>query len=73
MNQELRKDYNKSYYLKNKKEILQKACKKIQCEFCQRFVISNNFHNHQTTDICKRRQHQIFENKKRLSMFNEII
>ncbi len=65
MNQESRKDYNKSYYMKHKETILEKACKKVQCEFCGRYVISNNFNKHTTTDICKRHQLKQIEMKKR--------
>lgn len=66
-----RKEYNKMYYQKNKEQILERACKKMQCEFCQRSVIAYNFQKHQNTDICRRRQQQSHERKKRLNLFSD--
>ena len=66
MNKELRKEYNKNYYLKNKSIIIGKGCTKIQCEFCDRLVIKNNLLKHQTLPICMRKSELKKENKKRL-------
>lgn len=49
-----RKEYNKNYYTNNKSKILEKACEKIECEFCHRKVIKNNLKKHYTSAICKR-------------------
>ena len=50
-----RQNYNKYYYEKNKETILQKACEKVECEFCKRKVIKNNLISHYKSDICKRK------------------
>lgn len=54
MNNEQRKIYNKSYYLKNKEKILKTALTKQTCEFCNRSIIKNNMQIHQSLKICKR-------------------
>ncbi len=66
MNQDQRKEYNKTYYLKNKTVIIGKGCTKVKCEFCDRLVIKNNLLKHQTLPICKRKADLKKENKKRL-------
>jgi hypothetical protein len=43
MDQEQRKEYNKKYYETNKSKIIEKATTKIECEFCKRSVIKNNY------------------------------
>ena len=65
------KEYNKQYYAKNKTEILRKLSEKIKCEFCDRTVIKNNFHKHQKSDICKRKQQEKINRLKRLNLANE--
>jgi hypothetical protein len=65
------KEYNKQYYAKNKDEILRKLNSKVQCEFCDRTVIKNNFHKHQKSDICKRKQEEKINRLKRLNLANE--
>jgi hypothetical protein len=56
MDAEKRKAYNKEYYNKNRVQILDKALKKVECEFCKKSVISYNILKHQQTSICKRRE-----------------
>ena len=54
MNNEQRKQYNKDYYIKNKEKILKNALTKQTCKFCNRSIIKNNMHIHQSLNICKR-------------------
>jgi hypothetical protein len=63
MNQEIRKDYNRVYYEKNKIKILEKHAVKVQCEFCLRKT--TNLNKHQKTPICARFQLKNIEMKKR--------
>ena len=56
MTPEERKEYNKNYYSLKKNEILGKACEKIQCEICKRFVIRNNMIKHYKSNLCKNKQ-----------------
>ena len=56
MNEDMRKAYNSLYYKRNKKEILEKATTKIQCQFCSRIVSNNNLQKHYTLPICKNTQ-----------------
>ena len=59
MTPEERKEYNKTYYINNKKTILDKACKKVECHYCKRQVIQNNLLNHYETTICARKREQL--------------
>jgi hypothetical protein len=56
MTPEERKEYNKNYYSLKKNEILGKACEKIQCEICSRYVIRNNMIKHYKSNLCKNKQ-----------------
>lgn len=67
MDLEMRKNYNKSYYQTNRNKILQKACTKMTCEFCQRKVISNNLLKHQKTALCKNYEKLRLEREKRIN------
>jgi hypothetical protein len=55
MDVEIRKQYNKSYYQKNREKLLENACKKVECEFCKRTVSNVNLLKHYTLPICKRK------------------
>jgi hypothetical protein len=55
MTPEQRKVYYKSYYLANKTNILEKACTKVECEYCHRKVIKNNILKHYLLPICIRK------------------
>ena len=50
------KDYNKDYYAKNKKVILEKLLTKVECPLCKRQVNHQNLFKHQKTNLCKSRQ-----------------
>ena len=56
MNSEMRQAYNSLYYKRNKKEILERATTKIQCQFCNRVVSNINLQKHYTLPICKNTQ-----------------
>ena len=56
MDPDMRKAYNSLYYKRNKKEILEKATTKIQCQFCSRIVSNNNLQKHYTLPICTNTQ-----------------
>ena len=56
MNQEMRQAYNSLYYKRNKKEILEKATTKVNCQFCNRVVSNNNLQKHYTLPICTKTQ-----------------
>jgi hypothetical protein len=68
MNPEVRKEYNKKYYTENKEAILEKALKKVECQFCLKQVIQNNISKHQQTKLCKNRQEKNKINKERSEM-----
>lgn len=68
MNSEERKEYNKKYYASKKAQILEKACTKVQCQFCQRFVIQNGLARHQETPICNRYQQKLIKQQERLAL-----
>lgn len=61
VNKEEQKNYNKTYYEKNKDIIIEKACKKVQCEFCLRTVIKNNLLNHYKSKLCLRKSELLKE------------
>jgi hypothetical protein len=50
-----RKEYNKLYYERNKESIIQKACQKVECQFCKRQVIAYNLLKHYELPICRRK------------------
>ena len=50
-----RKVYYKNYYQTNKTIILEKACTKVECEYCHRKVIKNNILKHYSLPICLRK------------------
>ena len=56
MDQEMRKNYNKQYYEKNKNKILEKLTSKVNCEFCNRTVSYANLAKHYVLPICKATQ-----------------
>ena len=66
MTPEERKNYNKTYYEKNKLNILTKACTKVECQFCQRKVSAYNLIKHYTLPICKRKSEQNLLFKQRI-------
>ncbi len=55
MTPEQRREYNRKYYDEHREGILEKALKKVKCEFCGRNVIKNNIFLHYKLPICKRR------------------
>jgi hypothetical protein len=71
MTNEERKEYNKIYYNKYKDVILEKALRKVKCEFCERNVIYNNYNKHIKTSICKRKQNELVCKNERLSLFGK--
>ena len=54
MNSEDRKIYNKTYYDKNKKEVLLKLSKKICCPNCNKELTNGRLKGHLKTSICTR-------------------
>lgn len=70
MKKEDRIIYNKHYYENNKARILEKALQKIECPFCKRSVINNNYAKHQQSMLCKRKSEQIRNNKLRMDALN---
>ena len=73
MNPEQRKLYNMAYYESNKPKIIEKACAKVVCQYCQRSIIKNNVARHQLSDICHRKQDELINNAKRLKELNDQI
>jgi hypothetical protein len=53
---ENRNEYMKSYYEKNKIEIINKSCVKEKCEYCNRMVGHQNMFRHQKTKFCNSRR-----------------
>ena len=72
MDLEERRIYNKEYYEKNRNKILQKACSKVKCEFCDRNIILNNLLKHQQSSICKKKSILKFERERRLRELQEL-
>ncbi len=66
MTPEERIAYNKVYYDKHRTIILQKALKKVVCQFCNRSVIYNTLPKHKKSNICKKKQLELNEDKQRL-------
>ena len=58
--QKTKKDYNKTYYEKNRRKIINSACEKIQCDKCDKFITRKGIQCHQKTKLCKKLQ---LENK----------
>jgi hypothetical protein len=56
MDNEERRQYNKEYYAKNKKEILTKLFTKEECELCGRMVSHQNIFKHRTSSYCLSRR-----------------
>ena len=56
MDNEERRQYNKEYYAKNKKEILTKLFTKEECELCGRMVSHQNIFKHRTSSYCLARR-----------------
>ena len=59
------KQYNKSYYEKNKQKIQEKYAVKVECEFCKKIVTSNYLKQHLKTAICENRRIFDTDNQKR--------
>jgi hypothetical protein len=56
MNKDERKEYNKTYYAKNRESILDKHYKKKDsCELCGRIVSHANLNKHYMSALCARR------------------
>jgi len=78
MTPEERKEYNKTYYTTNRKVILEKACNKEKCQFCDRMVSKYRMYNHIKTDLCintqdRKKLIQERENKlKTMSLIRDI-
>jgi len=72
-NEEIRKLYNKLYYLKNKDKIINDACTKIECEICGKFTIKNNYKRHLKSKVCMNRAYlnTLLENNKEILKNNE--
>lgn len=66
---EAQKIYNKTYYEKNKKELLQKQLTKIECPLCNRMVAHMNLATHQQKRNCKNGM----ELKKKIAKFDSEI
>ena len=48
-----KQEYNKNYYLQNKKRILEMVSKKITCDKCQRVINYQNRLKHEKSTYCK--------------------
>ena len=72
MDAEQRKEYNKTYYANNKERIISDLCQKVECPFCNRFVIKNNLMTHAKSAICLRTRERVLEVAK-FNKMKEII
>ena len=52
-------EYNKDYYNKHKKELLEKLNKKCICEYCGRTVSKQRMRQHEETAICLKNRQRI--------------
>ena len=53
---EIRKQYNATYYSKNKAKIAEQISKKEQCCYCKRLVSHQNIFKHQKSTYCANRR-----------------
>lgn len=60
------KEYRKQYYQQNKKAILSKLYKKVECEICGRKVNHQQLKRHQKLPICRPKQNEIDELKAQI-------
>lgn len=58
------KEYNSSYYLKNKKEILKTLLKKTDCPLCGRQVNYQHIPRHQKSAFCQKHRKKNKKNQK---------
>jgi hypothetical protein len=54
MTNDKKQKYNTEYYAKNRKAILSKVLKKVDCDNCGRSVNHQNLSKHQKTALCKK-------------------
>jgi len=58
-----RKDYNLTYYLKFREQIIRNACEKLKCENCFRQIARKSMKSHQKTKLCQK-QTKLLSNDK---------
>lgn len=67
------KEYRKQYYQQNKKAILSKLYKKVECEICGRKVNHQQLKRHQKLPICRPKQNETDELKEQIESLRKKI
>lgn len=58
------KQYNATYYNKNKEKLISKLCEKVECNICGRTITMNNLKLHKRKPICKNTLEQKLRDEK---------
>lgn len=58
------KEYNTTYYKKNKTKIISQLCEKVECGICGRRITKNRLNLHKSTALCKNTLEQKIRDEK---------
>lgn len=58
-----KKDYNRTYYLKFREQIIRNACEKFECVNCCRQIARKSMKSHQKTKLCHKQTKLLSDDK----------